>query len=878
MKQTPGLNDFTFGEIDQSFFGLSEHPVYFKAAATIQNFIPRLQGGFYKRPGTLVCGHTNADLSARIIPFVIDSTHVYVLEFTNNLVRVWKNGVWQGAGSNIVTTYATADIPNLQFYTNYPDLFITGKNYAPARIRWTSPDTLTLVTLTFITNSLTQYNATTGAPVQPPATGTNITGTWTSGSNQITGVPTNQLPAENTWFITDMTNGNIPAGTYVTSIAATAGTNPVTYTLTLSANTTGAGAGSALMFTLQTLPFKDGMDRGDCESTTPPMVSGQTVPYRINCTFVQSGAEFHSGSYSYLITKGASGAGNFAEAYFVQSVGSSILNGFVPGQTYTLSGWFYVPSGGMLLSDCFFQASWWAGGVQSWHPSANPAAYDSWQFVTYTFTVPSNATGVYIEIAAGYNAASGTTLYVDDISLNIGNFPLAVGVFQQRLWFANTGNNPQGIWQSIIEIWDASDPGPPPGALGYVGMAWSDLSTYSVSVAQLNADGTPTTNPITYLPTATFQDQVNDADAGSYTVNSERNDAIQWIRNCQDIILGSASSEWVVPANSTPNNFSAYGVSQTGCSNIPATLVTGGLIFIQRLNRRVYRFQWQGLSNPWVPPEDLTDFSTHLFVNNPITAFDVQVVPDTALWFLRTDGTVAVLLYKQGRCMAWWNFITSGTVNSLCVVPGTDLQGNADRDIVYLCVTRGTSTYIEQVATPYWIDNRTAVFSDCTTYRFNAVKFNTLVVDASFNGKTLEIVCDGAYVGTGVPVGGVLALPVSCNYCAAGYNFTSWLASMPLVAAATDGSASMKTKTLPQHRIRVYNTLYVKVGMTATISQATSVNMKVSYASANPTPVSGAFKAPVLSGMLRDAQVNVYSDLPLPCTVIGLVPDTVTTE
>ena len=870
MKQTPVLSDFSAGELAPQFYGMAGHPAYFKGASAVQNFVPMLQGGAYKRPGTLVCGHTSGDLAARLVPFVVDSTHIYVLEFTANLIQVWKNGA---VISTMWTYYSATDIPSLQFYPFYPDLFITHQNYNPSRIRWTAADTLTLSPLTFKTHTITT-----------DPTGTTLKGNLTTGLATITGVTTNQLPAENTWFVTDA-SGYIPANTYVLSIAPTAGTNPVTYTLTLSAAVTGTVLNDNLTFTLQPLPFLGNyIARGNCESATAPSIPGY-AGIATNATFTRVPLP-HTGTYSYELAYTA-GVGSFGWSFGANS--PTDMSGFVAGRTYTIWEFVYVPAGlGITLSNIYVDAVYSTDGINFLFLGASnsPLATNTWTLLTYSFTVPATSVGFSLALTVG-EVGAGKYLLTDDICLADTTVqPACVSVINDIIWFANTRNQPQSFWQSVAGIWDSTDT---TGANGYVGMSWSDPSTYSVSVAQLNADGTPTTNPITYLPTATFQDVVNAGDAGSYTLASERNDAIYWLRNCQDIVVGSASAEWVIPAGSNPtSNFQIINISSVGESNIPASLVTGGLVFVQRLNQRVFRLQWQGMANPWIPPEDLTELASHLFVGNPILSFDVQQVPDLALWFLRTDGTAAVLLYKMGRMIAWWRFVTTGTINSLCVVPGTDLQSKTDRDIVYLCVTRGASTYVEQVATPYWSDSRSAVFSDCATYKYNAVAFNTIAVDTSFNGKTLEIVCDGAYVGTGVPAAGSLALPVSCHYCVVGYNMVSRLATLPLVAAPTDGSSSMKSKVVPQTRIRVYNTMYLLVGMSATASNDNIVSLGftytgtpgaiTAYGAANPTLVSGPYKNPVPVVVQQDAMMNLISDLPLPCTVTGIVPDQVTIE
>jgi hypothetical protein len=198
-------------------------------------------------------------------------------------------------------------------------------------------------------------------------------------------------------------------------------------------------------------------------------------------------------------------------------------------------------------------------------------------------------------------------------------------------------------------------------------------------------------------------------------------------------------------------------------------------------------------------------------------------------------------------------------------------------------VQRGAKTYIEQVATPYWTDNRQAIFSDCATYKFNAVKFKTMAVDTGLNGQTLEVVADGAYIGTAIPAAGVLTLPggVSANYAVCGFNFTSTVTSMPLVPQDKEGTGQLKKSAIPRSRFRVYNTLYMKAGQFTTpnasgLSPMTNVRMGdvgVDYTKANPTPYSGYCRASILDAMRDDTFLSIVSDLPLPCSLTAIVPD-----
>lgn len=674
-------------------------------------FIPKSQGGFFKSPGTLVCGHSYSNLSCRLVPFVVSQTQGYVLEFTNQLVRVWLNGVMIG---NVVTAamtlgvspYLTADIPSLQFYSAFPDLFITHRGYPPARIRWTTPNTLTMTVLTFSTNTITF-----------------IGNTYTTVT--LDTVPTNLLPTEDTWFLTDSTNpANITAGTYITAIAQMPGTTNFSLTLSQAAN--GSYTGDSFVLTLQPAPFA-----------------------------------------------------------------------------------------------------------------------------------------------------------------SVGNYPRTCGVFFQRLYFANTATFPQDVWASGVGIYDPILD--PTGSKGIVYMRWSEISSFSVPILSINTvTGSPNllNNQLNFVQTPTFQDLIIDSDAFNYTLNSQYDDEVAWIANAIDIAIGSASGTWIAPGISTANNFSADIVANDGAEFIQPLFVTGGMLFVQRGGQKIYRFEWQGSSNPFIPPEEITFFSDHLFINNAIQQETIQNVPERNVWYLRADGTCAVLVWDHvHKTQAWWRFQTNGKIVGLASAPGTDLQGNGGRDLLYLAVQRTigatTYTFIETLATPYWASQPQAIFSDCATYKYNAVKFTTITVDTGLVGATVELVCDGAYKGTAVVgAAGLVTLPVSCNYAVCGINYTSQMTSMPIVPQENPGS-EMKKSSIPKAVMRVYNTLSVFIGQFTTpnvsgISPLTPVplgEVPLKYTTALPTPYSGPARSSILEALRDDCYLSIVSNLPLPCAVTAIVPD-----
>ena len=143
-QQSLLLSDFSYGELSPRMLGRTETAVYHKGAQEIQNFVPMIQGGFRKRTGFTQVGNAYATTGCRLVRMVVSGNLWYLLEFTNNYLRIWKNGVSLVTQANIANygavTYATAELAAIQFGWAYPNLFIAHGNHPPAMLTYTSLD------------------------------------------------------------------------------------------------------------------------------------------------------------------------------------------------------------------------------------------------------------------------------------------------------------------------------------------------------------------------------------------------------------------------------------------------------------------------------------------------------------------------------------------------------------------------------------------------------------------------------------------------------------------------------------------------------------------------------------------------------------------
>ena len=159
----------------------------------------------------------------------------------------------------------------------------------------------------------------------------------------------------------------------------------------------------------------DLIDRGNCESTTSPMIFGETVPLIVNALWARDNAQAYEGTYSYKYTKDVA-AGTGASVDLADNNTSTDMHGLIAGLEYVFSCRIYIPSGGLLGTEIALRIFDFDGGFANTSQLA-ANIYDEWQEVSVTRTLRSAATGAIIRLAIGSGAENAELFYVDNIRL-----------------------------------------------------------------------------------------------------------------------------------------------------------------------------------------------------------------------------------------------------------------------------------------------------------------------------------------------------------------------------------------------------------------------------------------------------------------------------
>lgn len=155
-------------------------------------------------------------------------------------------------------------------------------------------------------------------------------------------------------------------------------------------------------------------------------------------------------------------------------------------------------------------------------------------------------------------------------------------------------------------------------------------------------------------------------------------DVCNWLMPAQRLIAGLQGAEVSVRSSSqdeplTPTNFNIKEASTQGSAAVAAVKIDSTVVFVQRGGNRVYGLDFSLEKNDYEP----TDFTAAVpEIGEPgIVRIAVQRQPDTRIHCVRSDGTVAVLLFDKTENVMCWVDVEStaadGEIEDVCILPGT---------------------------------------------------------------------------------------------------------------------------------------------------------------------------------------------------------------
>jgi len=146
-KQYPIINNFAKGELSSRMEGRVDIQGYYNGCKIMKNCIMVAQGGAEKRPGTIYLDEVYSSgaisTKAKLIPFEVSDTEVYILEVGHYATRIWDvygKKLVQDSGSDLIldTPYPSKDVSSIQYATTEGQIFLAHQNHAFLYIKKTN--------------------------------------------------------------------------------------------------------------------------------------------------------------------------------------------------------------------------------------------------------------------------------------------------------------------------------------------------------------------------------------------------------------------------------------------------------------------------------------------------------------------------------------------------------------------------------------------------------------------------------------------------------------------------------------------------------------------------------------------------------------------
>lgn len=392
---------------------------------------------------------------------------------------------------------------------------------------------------------------------------------------------------------------------------------------------------------------------------------------------------------------------------------------------------------------------------------------------TAKITGYTNAKSVTASVTKSFGTTSPSKVYSFGVWSPKFGYPKTIAFFQDRLCFGGSKAQPYMLWMSRS----------------------GDYANFSVE----KTSGT-----------------VTDDSAVAVGLLSRKQFQIKHLLASTDLIILTAGNEWIISGSDvvTPSNINAKMQTTRGCSDVEPISVGGRIVFVQGRGSTVrdmgYSFETDSYGG-----NDLTIFAKHIIHGVQIEDAAYKQEPDSTLYMVRSDGTIACLAYiYDQKVYAWSTIDTEGEIEAVSVIQ------EGDEDSVYVVVKRVVNGDIVRYIECFNNNNNTCTDPDCYIMLDCATKITGTEDNPSstFNipslaGLTINVLADDRWFeNIIVDSNGDFSLPMQAVNVIAGLPYTMEI-ELPNVEIKTgDGTMQGRKKQISGCTLRLSNTLGGEIG------------------------------------------------------------------
>lgn len=847
MAYYPSQASFAAGELAPSLWGREDLAKYAVGLRTLKNFTVHPHGGVSNRAGMRYVSEAKyADKAVRLVPFEYSDVDAYLLEFGNEYVRFYKNGARlakDGSPYELETPYLEGELAALSFAQSADVLFIVHPNHPPMELARYSDTNWTLEKCAFSNGPFRTMNS----------SDTTIALSSTSGNVTLT--------ASASLFDAGHAGALFSVFHHVdeVSVKTTGDSNGIWTSTTIAGvqDATGIGGG---VFTrrfecqtdVQREQFIVGRQVRFSDSiSTVTSVNGDIVVFspspewrsgNIECEVLMpspSGWSVEVKAYEgwHVLSSGFWGGTVRLQRYDEDEARWTDIYTFTSGSTktscknYEESGTVEEPARFRLAADSF--ATFLPEGNTDadrgyFELTAEAADYECCIRIN-SVTSATVAQGIFEKDAASTRA---TRNWSEGAWSDYRGWPCAVGFNQDRLCFGGNASEPQNVWMSVT----------------------GDYYNFERHLV------------------------LQDDDAVTASLVSRKVSPVRAFVPLSSLVVLTAGAEWTISAGGaksaiTPSSLEANVQGYRGASMVAPVVIGNMVLFVQKQGKIIrdlgYAFESDSYSG-----NDLTVLATHLFKNRAVVAMDYQQDPDSIVWVVLDDGSLLALTYlREHDVIAWSRMETDGEVESVCCL------SSADRDEVWLAVRRksgdGYTRFIEQLAARSAENPAECFFVDCGVTKCYETPQSEITGLSHLEGREVAVLADGNVIKGLTVENGKIMLKHPASVVHVGLPYSAELETLDLTLPRQDGTQQGRSARLISVSVRVEKSRGMKIGAAEgdpVPFEAVEFKERSTEPYGAPISLTTGIMTLGLNAGFSSGRVRVVEDMPLPCTLLSLLP------
>lgn len=775
---------FGGGEVTPEFWGNISDAKYQTGLAVCRNFVVKPHGPVENRAGfAFVRAVKNEGVQTQLIPFTFSQDQTLVIEFGAGYFRFYTEGATVLSGGlpyEIANPYFEADLGTVKITQSNDVVTLVHPKYEPRELRRLGATNWTLTIISF------------ASPLSPPA-GVSAVATPKASSP---GVPTLQ-----SYAVTAISNGGLDESAASTDTQSADGASGSTiYSITkanpglleidlggtsLAVNSDVYVSGVGGMAQLNNRFFKI--------NTIVTLFDGEGFPYACRISLKDAGVPVDTTGYTTYV-----GGGTVANA---TAGGSKCSNNLFDTGAYNTVTWAAAPG---------------AERYNVYKLYRGLLGYIG-QTTSLTFTDDNIAPDL-----------SNTPPITDTPFVGTGNYPGAVGYFEQRRWFGGSDNNP-GV---------------------------------------VNATRTGTEANLAYSIPAAADDAV------SFRVASRERNTIRHIVPMENLVLLTNAAEWrvagasgAITGDETP---SVKPQSYIGSGQAQPALVNANLIFAAARGGHLRELAFSQDAGGYITG-DLSLRAPHLFDGFDIIDISYMKAPVPIVWVVSTSGKLLGITYIPEQSIGAWHRhdTQDGIFEAIAVV------AEGEEDVLYAIVKRNLAgvprRFVERMATRRQTTPEAAFFVDAGATFSSASPVTTLAGLDWLEGCTVAVLADGAPQSRKVVAGGAITLDSPANVVTVGLPIEADFQTLPL-AFEVQGYGAGRPKSVTEAIVRVFASSFFRVGQA--FDKLVDAKMRTTEALGDPTAIqTREVSVKPLPGWTDGGQACIRQDQPLPLTIVSLSVD-----